>query len=124
MSKYDGFNVLVAMSETGVHLSDSCACRDLTAAEVSDGERNIRPRSAGKRRSNAADQNSSASDSDAEAMEPREVSEAMADAFAQRAPAEEAVPSGEQHSDEDRVEPSIGVSGMDAVEAEAGQLFR
>ena len=100
------------------------ACRDLTAAEVSDGGRNIRPRSAGKRRTNAADQNSSASDSDAEAMEQREVSEAMADAFAQRAPAEEAVPSGEQHHDEDAAEPSIGVSGMDAVEAEAGQLFR
>lgn len=93
--------------------------RELTAAEVSDGGRSIRPRSAGQRRTAAAAQNSSASDSDAEAIETREVSEAMADAYAQRAPAEEAVQSDGQQDAE-----PIGVSEMEALEAQAGQLFR
>ena len=47
----------------------------------------------------------------------------MADAYAQRAPAEQAEPSGEQYQDA-AAEPSIGVSEMETVEAEAGQLFR
>lgn len=89
---------------------------------MSDGGRHIRPRSAGKRRTAAPAQNSSASDSDAEAIEAREVSEAMADAYVQQAPAEEAVPSGSQQDAAD-AEP-IGVSEMEAVEAQASQLFR
>ena len=50
----------------------------------------------------------------------------MADALAQRAPAEQAVPSGEQQQDAAvaAAEPSVGVSEMETVEAEAGQMFR
>lgn len=52
-------------------LPADCTCvhyRDHTAAEVSDEGRNIRPRSAKKRNRVAYEQNSSQSDSDAEAV--------------------------------------------------------
>ncbi|DBA86045.1 hypothetical protein WJX77_011169 [Trebouxia sp. C0004] len=96
---------------------------DHTAAEVSDEGRNIRPRSAKKRDRVAFEQNSSQSDSDAEAVEAKEVSEAMADAFAQKAPSEQAGPSdhGQPYTDTDA---TVGVSGTEAIEAEAGQMFR
>ena len=47
----------------------------------------------------------------------------MADAFAQKAPSEQAGPSddGQPYSDADA---TVGVSGMEAIEAEAGQMFR
>ena len=48
----------------------------------------------------------------------------MADAYAQRAPSDEAVPSGRQQEAVDAAEPSAGVSEMEAVEAQAGQMFR
>ena len=100
------------------HSSCDC-CRDHTAAEVSDEGRTIRPRSAKKRQHAALEQNSSQSDSDAEAVEAQEVAEAMADAYAQRAPPEQ---------DEDAVDRPdddvVGVSGMEAIEAEFGQMFR
>lgn len=118
---------LASHADSGFAQPQCCSNhRDLTAAEVSDGGQNIRPRSAGRRRSAAADTNSSASDSDAEAIEAHDVSEAMADAYAQRAPAEQAVPSGEQQQDAAvaAAEPSVGVSEMERVEAEAGQTFR
>ena len=99
--------------------------RDHTAAEVSDEGRSIRPRSAKKRHRVSYEQNSSQSDSDAEAVEGQQVSEAMADAFAQQAPAEQATPSddGPIQAEADGGA-TVGVSGMEAIEAEAGQLFR
>ena len=99
------------------------ACRDHTAAEVSDEGRSIRPRSAKKRHRRDYEQNSSQSDSDAEAVQDQEVSEAMADAFAQRAPPDQAGPSGNGMGQPDAA-PEVGVSGMEAIEAEAGQMFR
>ncbi len=47
----------------------------------------------------------------------------MADAFAQQAPSEQAGPSdeGQPYTDADA---TVGVSGMEAIEAEAGQMFR
>ena len=100
----------------------ACISRDHTAAEISDDGHNIRPQSAKKRSRVAYEQNSSQSDSDAEALEAQEVSDAMADAFAERAPSEQAGPDG-AHPQAD-AEALVGVSGMEAIEAEAGQMFR
>lgn len=97
--------------------------RDHTAAEISDDGHNIRPQSVKKRSRVAYEQNSSQSDSDAEALEAQEVSEAMADAFAERAPPEQAGPSDGADPQAD-AEAIVGVSGMEAIEAEAGQMFR
>lgn len=98
-------------------------CRDHTAAEISDEGRNIRPRSAKKRHRHDFEQNSSQSESDAEAVQDQAVSEAMADAFAQRAPPDGAAPS-EDGTNQADANPEVGVSGMEAIEAEAGQMFR
>lgn len=97
--------------------------RDHTAAEVSDEGQNIRPRSAKKRRRQEYERTSSQSDSDAEAVQNQEVSEAMADAFAQRAPPDGAAKS-EGGTNQASATPEVGVSGMEAIEAEAGQMFR
>lgn len=97
--------------------------RDHTAAEVSDEGQNIRPRSAKKRRRHEYERTSSQSDSDAEAVQNQEVSEAMADAFAQRAPPDGAA-TPEDGTNQANATPEVGVSGMEAIEAEAGQMFR
>jgi hypothetical protein len=47
----------------------------------------------------------------------------MADAFAQKAPSEQAGPSDDGQPDTD-ADATVGVSGMEAIEAEAGQMFR
>ena len=47
----------------------------------------------------------------------------MADAFAQRAPPDQAGPLGDGMVQADAT-PEVGVSGMEAIEAEAGQMFR
>ncbi len=47
----------------------------------------------------------------------------MADAFAQTAPSEQAGPSDDGLPDTD-ADATVGVSGMEAIEAEAGQMFR
>ena len=99
-------------------------CRDHTAAEVSDEGHNIRPRSAKKRHRASVEQNSSQSDSDAEAVEAQEVSEAMADAYAQRAVPEQEELSQEAEPARRDTDAVVGVSGMEAIEAEAGQMFR
>ena len=97
--------------------------RDHTAAEVSDEGQNIRPRTAKKRRRRKYERTSSQSDSDAEAVQDQEVSEAMADAFAQRSPPDgAAIP--EDGTTQANTNPEVGVSGMEAIEAEAGQMFR
>ena len=101
----------------------ACVHRDHTAAEVSDEGQNIRPRSAKKRGRREYERTSSQSDSDAEAVQHQEVSEAMADAFAQRAPPEGAATS-EDATHQANTFPEVGVSGMEAIEAEAGQRFR
>lgn len=97
--------------------------RDHTAAEVSDEGQNSRPRKAKKRHRRDYEQNSSQGDSDAEAVQDQQVSEAMADAFAQRAPSEGAATS-QDGADQVKAHPEVGVSGMEAIEAEAGQMFR
>ncbi|KAL3159530.1 hypothetical protein ABBQ38_009945 [Trebouxia sp. C0009 RCD-2024] len=96
---------------------------DHTAAEVSDEGRNIRPRSAKKRHRRDRNQHSSQSDSDAEAVQAQQVSMAMADAFAQRAPSDVAAAS-EDRTHQANADPDVGVSGTEAIEAEAGQMFR
>lgn len=100
-----------------------CVLRDHTAAEVSDEGRNIRPRSAKKRHRRDRNQHSSQSDSDAEAVQAQQVSMAMADAFAQRAPSDVAAAS-EDRTHQANADPDVGVSGTEAIEAEAGQMFR
>lgn len=97
--------------------------RDHTAAEVSDEGQNIRPRSAKKRRRQEYERTSSQSDSDAEAVQNQEVSEAMADAFAERAAPDGAVFSDDV-TNQAIAAPEVGVSGMEAIEAEAGHMFR
>ncbi len=47
----------------------------------------------------------------------------MADALAERAPPEEAVASDDGQAQVD-ADAAVGVSGMEAIEAEAGQMFR
>ena len=103
------------------HSSCDC-CRDHTAAEASDEGRTIRPPSAKKRQRAAIEQNSSQSESDAEAVEAQEVAEAMADAYAQRAPPEQDEAAGDSTAPAD--DDVVGVSGMEAIEAEFGQMFR
>lgn len=97
--------------------------RDHTAAEVIDEGQNSKPRKAKKRHRSDYEQDPSQGDSDAEAVQDQQVSEAMADAFAQRAPAEGAATS-QDGANQATANPEVGVSGMEAIEAEAGQMFR
>ena len=48
---------------------------------------------------------------------------AMSDAFAERAPSEGAA-AAEDRTQQGNADPEVGVSGTDAIEAEAGQMFR
>ena len=93
--------------------------RDHTAAEVLDEGQNSKPRKAKKRHRRDYEQG----DSDAEAIQDQQVSEAMADAFAQRAPSEGAA-TLQDGADQAKANPEVGVSGTEAIEAEAGQMFR
>lgn len=97
--------------------------RDHTTAEVLDEGQNSKPRKAKKRHRRDFEQHSSQDDSDAEAVQDQQISEAMADAFAQRAPSEGAATSQDE-ANQAKANPEVGVSGMEAIEAEAGQMFR